>query len=312
MDERDFRLLAHWFERPFASLEELGRVLGLSGAAVKARVGALQSEGVLQQFWTVPAASLFGLWPRVYLFEVEMNPAAAIDVALRDDSVVWAKAYENLAFERRLPGTLAVLCYLSNPGKVPDRLREAFGAPSFVRTPGWPTATAGPNPIISPLDWRILRAMVKNPRAPPATLGESAGLTEKTARRRRTRLMMQGFVGVQPLVNGGHARGIACFHLVIYTEHGASVPDLSRWVRGVVIESIPEPSGSVIVCWAPSVAEVVALEPRLLSLPEVRIALLSSPILGELATRRLLKWIDSQLSAWDRNGRSPAERRESP
>lgn len=300
MDRRDFRILAHWYEHPFASYEELGRLLGLSGAAVKSRAESLRREGVLGGFWAVPGACLFGLHPRVFLFQADKNPNEALSAALREESVVWVKVYQNLALERRLPGTLAALCYLRDPVKTPSGLLKRFGRPSLVRTPGWPLATDMQDPVLSPLEWRVLRAMIEDPRASPSGLGKSARMTEKTARRIRTNLMAKGFVGVQPLVNGGRSRGVACYHLSVYAEPGAAVPDVSVVVEGTVIERIPDPPGTMTIGWEPSVAEVMGLEQRLLALPGVRVALLSSPIMGEIATQRLLGWIDERIAFWDR------------
>src|SRR6266545_3693366 len=60
VDERDFRLLARLLREPLANHEALGRAIGVSGTAAKARLERLAAEGVFNGFRGIPAPEVFG------------------------------------------------------------------------------------------------------------------------------------------------------------------------------------------------------------------------------------------------------------
>jgi hypothetical protein len=57
--------LSHLRRDPFASYENLGREVGLSGRAVRTRLEALESRKNLTSLQAVPAAQLFERQPRL-------------------------------------------------------------------------------------------------------------------------------------------------------------------------------------------------------------------------------------------------------
>jgi DNA-binding Lrp family transcriptional regulator len=294
MDERDFGLLAHLFENPFATHQDLGRRQGLSGSAAKRRLEALQRGGVLDGFWAVPAAEVFGLQPRVFVFDLPGSPVAAMDEALREETVVWTMAFQD--------DSIAALCYLRNP-EVPEFLTETFGPPSFVKVPGYPRPTE-PNPVLSPLDWRLLRAMLEDPRSTPAQLASAAHLSEKTARRRRADLIDRGFVHVHPVVNTARSTGLAVYYMAAYGMPGSPPPYVGHLAQGVPIQGVDVPPATVYFCRASSLADALAQEPWLLLVPGVSLVALAFRTASRVAADRLAKWIGSEAARWDRPARA--------
>jgi DNA-binding Lrp family transcriptional regulator len=59
MDLRDFQIFLELSRSPFASHEAIGRQIGVTGAAVKARLDRMSKQGVLQGFQVVPIPQVF-------------------------------------------------------------------------------------------------------------------------------------------------------------------------------------------------------------------------------------------------------------
>ena len=67
VDERDARILVELTRTPFDALEAVGRKVGTTGTAVKARLDALAARGVLQGFACGPGGAALGKHARLAL-----------------------------------------------------------------------------------------------------------------------------------------------------------------------------------------------------------------------------------------------------
>ncbi len=294
MDELDFQLVSALFRVPFSTLQEVGRSLGVSGTTIKSRVAALQREGVLDGFWAIPAAEAFGCKPTVSVFSLhdesgggilksglKRSAGSALSVALSEKTAVWAKVFER--------DSLAVLTFGRRPELTPRSLVEAFGEPDMVQAQGWPRPDSEAGGL-SPLDWKVMRGLVRNPRGTPAALAADVGVTEKTARFRRDRLVDHGWIHIQPVINGARSGGIACFYLAAFGASKAPPPEVASLVPGIAIEGIANPPATIYLGRAPSRAQAVRFEELLHEVPGVKVV--------GMAFRSDSAWDSERLSGW--------------
>lgn len=171
MDTLDFALLAALGRQPRASYEELGASVDLSANAVKSRLRRLGADGVLQGVLASPRPALLGLTEGLLLFtgvedlderEDELLaglaevPGVRFADAAHDHSVwVWTMQRDEADAERIERAAISLV------GKPPAR-RTPTGAPE-------------PATELAPADWRILRALQPDARAPAKELAARAG-----------------------------------------------------------------------------------------------------------------------------------------
>ncbi|HVM45634.1 MAG TPA: hypothetical protein VM582_06835, partial [Candidatus Thermoplasmatota archaeon] len=101
MDVRDFAIFTHLLAHPFDSFEQVGRLVGMSGVAAKARIQKLREEGFLGGFHCVPAAETVGRRAYGHLFL--RRERMTLDDVLAIDGVVTGVEYAE--------GSLSVISY---------------------------------------------------------------------------------------------------------------------------------------------------------------------------------------------------------
>src|SRR5438105_4995661 len=181
VDERDFQLLAHLLKEPLASNEELGRRVRLSGTAVKTRLEGLTEERVFGGLYGIPAPEVFQRQRHVYVFRGERVNATAPEKAIQIDPVV--------SVHLRQDGNLPAILYEppGEPTDPPEELVRTFGPPAFSVLPG-PFQAPPKGTVLSPIDWRAMRPLIRAPRMPTRTLAARTGLSSQTVRPRRDAL----------------------------------------------------------------------------------------------------------------------------
>lgn len=75
---------------------------------------------------------------------------------------------------------------------------------------------------LSPLDWRILRALRGRARRPLAEVAEAVGVSGRTVKRRYEMMEREGSFFVVPLLNPAKAEGLILFELLFYLRDPAS------------------------------------------------------------------------------------------
>ena len=300
-DETDFRILGSIYGDPFASYENIGRKVGLTGTAVKARIDALKRSGVLDDFYGLPAASLFRRHARIYRFPVGALDRERLSEVIRLDPVVFAGMHHDNVF--------GVLAYIERPGDLPPpELVEALGQPTMTVTPLIP-APKDPAYVPSSAEFRLLRSLIGTPRATPAELGRRTGLSQRTIRRNREHLVEAGVLQVSPYLQAARSRGMVFFMAFIYFSKGAKVTTVeSEFLGSIRMGSLENPPGEVRFCRAGSLAEVIEQQEaarKSASIADVRIIL---HLLTAFHVTRLQKWVDQELES---QGRSRSRARES-
>src|SRR5207247_401784 len=78
----------------------------------------------------------------------------------------------------------------------PEELGRPFGAPAFSVLPR-PFQAPPKGTVLSPIDWRVMRPLIREPRMPIRTLAERTGLSPKTVRRHRDALLRDGALTIE-------------------------------------------------------------------------------------------------------------------
>jgi len=302
VDERDFQLLANLLKEPLASNEELGRRVRLSGTAVKTRLESLAEEGVFGGLYGIPAPEVFHRQRHVYVFQGESVNATAPQKALRVDPVI--------SVHLRQDGRLPAILYEARGEATgpPEDLVRVFGSPIFSILPR-PFRAPPTETVLSPIDWRVMRPLVRNPRMPIRRLAERTGLSPKTVRRHRDALLRDGTLTIEVQIRGAKARGHLLYNLWLTLPHLPARDRqaiLTKLPRCVVVTVMQEPPSIYLFCRATSYSDVLADEAIAKELAGTDRSGLVFPLDTAFATDRLEGWIDAELARWaSRRGTEP-------
>ena len=284
VDALDFGLIAALARSPRTTYGELGRSVGLSANAVKARVHRMESEGVLQGYAALPRPSLLGYREGLLLFlavddlderedEVlgglaEVPGVRFIDTSLDHSVWVWLLYRDEADWERIERAAISLV------GKPPARNVQA-------------DAPLQPAPrALAPSDWKVLRALQPDGRAHAKDLASRAGLTFKPLKRRLDTLLRSGDVRVVPVVSPADASGAVLFRVVAFLRPDAAPPSVDG---GVV--AIEAPGVVSVLAQRATLREARALQREIAAKPGVERAHL------QVATRRMaLGWLDDALA----------------
>lgn len=244
------------------SYESMARALGMSGSAVMRRVARLEAEGVIDGFGIQASAEAFDL-QAVTLDLPDAFVHGEEEVVLhRLQDIPWAGA----VFNRE--NHLGLILWHAD-----ERDLERWKAEAARRT-GIEPSTIGefrgqaPSPNAgSPMgatDWRVLRALARDPRAPLKAVAEAAGRLQRTTRRAIDRLATKEIARVIPQVQPAWASGMVLYHLLAYTAS----PDVMRAVQKEVgahagVRRLTDPPGLSLWSSAPNLATVLRLQDRL-------------------------------------------------
>lgn len=229
VDELDLRILAGlaWKPGDPAHLArgvlrpwDIARALGVHGNTVKARLEEMREVGVLKGVYTVPFGPIGGVtgvgmfW---FEFDGPREKNAGVEVLRRSDSVNDVHTY--------VGGTLraAVLARGEPLEAAAERLRRAIGARSaelFYRRDGVGGRTPNAEKL-TPLDLRVLAALVPDAHRPFSDVAEEVGVTQKTVRARYAGMQRLGVFGIIPHIDLGRMRDLVAFELAVEFEREA-------------------------------------------------------------------------------------------
>ena len=302
VDERDFQLLAYLLKEPLASNEELGRRVRLSGTAVKTRLEGLTEEGVFGGLYGIPAPEVFQRQRHVYIFRGERVNATAPHKAIQIDPVV--------SVHLRQDGNLPAILYEppGEPTNPPEELVRTFGQPVFSVLPR-PFEAPPKGTVLSPIDWRVMRPLIREPRMPIRILAERTRLSPKTVRQHRDALLRDGALTIEVHVRGARARGLLMYNLWLNLPHLPARDRhaiLTKLPRCVVVNVMQEPPAIYLFCRADAYSDVLADEAMAKELAGTDRAGLVFPLDTAFATDRLESWVDEELVRWSsRRGAGP-------
>lgn len=282
MDEQDFAILATLSRAPRISYDGLGARVGLSANAVKARVHKMEQEGVLQGFAALPRPSLLSLREGMIQFsgvddldareeEILRGLAEVPGVRFTDTSAdhsvwVWVLYRDDADLERIERAAISLI------GKPPAREVKSDPVPA--------------DRALAPADWKVLRALQSDARAPVKALVARAGLSYKPLKRRLDALVRSGDVHLAPIVSPADASGTLLFRIVAFLAEGTKLP------------AIPD---AILTLEAPGVASVLAQRATLRDARALLREVAAMPGVErthlQIATRRMsLGWLDDALA----------------
>lgn len=205
-DDLDFRILREFFVGPgtclrsdFPSLEDVAAAVNVHPNTVSARVQRMTRAGFFFPLISMPNCNRLGLvgGRAFYPFPLAERPPQQVASILRHpgtfSAIEFVEGWEVLLFARSAAELEAAA----------KTIREIIGAPAFHWEARWDKE--GPTGSIyrpSPVELRLMDALLADVRRPMAKLAQELGVTPRTAQRYADRLRREAILHVAP---GGHA-----------------------------------------------------------------------------------------------------------
>jgi len=273
VDGTDFGIVAHLFQDPLAGPQAIARGLGLTRNAVARRLRALAVGPPWLRVHALPHPGLLGRASTVNLFATK----GAVD------GPALLACPDVIAYDLNHDGLCAVTLW-SRTTPALATVRRLLGAPPVAVFDADVPALA---PYLPRLDWKVLVALVRDPRATAAGLARATGLAARTCSRARNRLLAAGAVRVAVGLQEDRA-GLPVFRAYVQGH-----PDEAR-VRAVLggdaVVTDVVAQGRVWFSRAPTVGGIVTAVQALRGLPGVEdVKLILSRDVG-VATDRIVGW----------------------
>lgn len=261
MDPLDFRILVAAFEDPRQGYRSIGRQVGLSAPAVRARMQRLTEQKVLNGYALAPVPILFRREQRIALFQGDWS-RAAVEAVLRCPDVAWVawKVDGGVSVEVwPRPGTDAI-----------SPVTATLGTTPFFQT-------VSPAPALrpaNPLDWRIIDALLDDPTSSDGAVVDRTGLSPKTVRHRLAGLLGDGLISISPRIGSLSASGDVLYTITIlgpvpFSEVRHALGDAA------LLRQVSAPPAQYALCRAAHLAEVTTRTAALKRLPGVESAFVS-------------------------------------
>ncbi len=210
---------------------------------MRERLRALQRRGILNGYWLYPDPSIFGRDELLLMFRGDWN---------REDA---RKALEvrDVAFVAlKLDGSLTVQTWTRNREQSVRDLTNRLGTTTAPEQSFTPRRPREPLPLVA---WRIMDALVDDPRTPFKDLCRTTELTPKTVRKHLVRLIQDEVVYLLPRLGALADSGEIVYHLSVRGSVG--MKELTQILGDVVLVSAPrEPPIKYLLCRSSSLAEV--------------------------------------------------------
>lgn len=261
MDAKDFRLLVDLHEDARASYRALGRRVGLTPPAVRDRLRRMEAKGIFRGFWLTPDPQCLGREDLLVLFSGDRT-REDLQSALKVPEVAWAAW--------KTDGGLTVQMWPRDAERAVRQLSAALGISPAGQTIAEPSA----HEPLSDLDWRIMDALVDDPRMPFGELCERTGLSAKTVRKRLQRMRRGGAVYITPKLGHLGDAGEIVFPLLVAGRVRA--PEVRRVMGDVLLINDTEvPPMKYFLCRASDMGQVTAGLKRLQEMSGVESAIVT-------------------------------------
>lgn len=288
VDERDFLILSQLRKYPFSSYETLGRGIGLSGKAVKTRIEAMKKAKILTSLQALPAAQVFRRAPRLLFFK---QPATLdkLASAIELEPAVFATIDVNRS--------MAVLLYedSSSSGRERKALAALLGPVELEVTPLFPHPRKELSKPVTVPELEVLRMLVEDLRAPVSEISEATGYSQKVVKKARKRLLDEGLIQVQPILQSAQSSRILMFEVHVHSTDDVVLQRMRQTLPKSVFVNQWEDTAVILSCWADSIAEVFDTERRLKAEPGVSGVRVKFHARAVVSTSRLVSWIDEEV-----------------
>ncbi len=261
LDSKDFRILVALHEDARASYRSLAKRVSLTAPAVRERLHRLASKGILQGFWLTPDPSVLDREDLIVIYSGEWSRADA-EAALDLPDVAWVAW--------KVDGSLTIQMW---PHDAEQALRDAqkvLGRPPTAHTLADSSAHA---PLVG-LDWRIMDALVDDPRIAFQELCDRTGLSPKTVRKHLRSLIGGQAVYITPKLGSLGDAGEAVFTLLVYGD--ARLAEVRRAMGdAILLNSAETPPMKYLLCRGSDMNEVTARVRAVQKLPGVESAIVT-------------------------------------
>lgn len=238
------------------SYRQLADALGVDEETARLRVKRLQEQGILRGWEIVLNPTVLG---RVLLrLDLPPLPPARKEALLAQaphlDGIRWVFDH----FEGSV-----VLALFTDPVDV-ARTVALVESLAGVAPETWQIPTPAAAVELTPLDWRILRALRRDPRRPYNEVAEELGVSAKTVKRRVERLMEGRACFLSGVVDFAAARGVIPVEIAVPHAPGedpAPVHALLRSLENRIFERLT-PHMSAVSVIAFSMVEVEEIKRR--------------------------------------------------
>ena len=287
MDRTGLEIFSRLVADPFLSDERIGREVNLTGKAVRLRRQRMEVDGLLTEYAVHPRAEILG------------RHALAWGYAARDRfelPLSRLKEIEDLVYVRSFrPDFVMAVRFTRDPDAGDDpRLARLLGRPFEG-----PLDEGRPEPAIDPdrlsrIDWKVMEAVVRTPRAALTAQADHAGVSTKTFRKHRARLEAAHAFESSVILNLEREGGLPTYGIWLKVDGSFDVASLKlprlwdppHWTR--------TPRGVYLLGSADNYFEAREVELRLRSLPGVIQADPLIPAGGYFARERVLAWIRTE------------------
>jgi DNA-binding Lrp family transcriptional regulator len=287
MDRTDLGIFSRLVTDALRSDEAIGREVGLTGKAVRTRRRRMEAAGVLAEYGIHPAAAILGRHALTWRFVGEEGTDLPVSRLIE---------VEDLAYVMRFrPNFHMAVRFTKDPDPPNDpRLARILGRPLEGPPDARPPAPSIDADDLSRVDWKVLEAVVRDPRAPYSVKARQADLSPRTFRIHQSKLEATRALECIMILNLEREAGLATYGIWLKVDDSfdENVVDLLRlWDRPHWTQN---PRGVYLLGSAENYFEARELELRLRSLPGVVGADPLIPAGGYFARDRLLSWIRAE------------------
>jgi DNA-binding Lrp family transcriptional regulator len=243
VDSKDFQLLAALYENARQSYRRLGSRVSLSAPAVRDRLKALERKGIIHGYWVTPDPTIFDRQDLLVFYETERT---------REDAIKALKVSDVAFAAMKVDGGLTVQLWPLNREESIKQLTITLGQPS-----GQALAEHRPRPPLSLTDWRIIDALLDDPRMELEQVCKSTGLSHKTVRKHLSNMIQNETVYITPRLGTLSGSGELVYHLTV--EGKVSLSELRRSLGdAVLVNETKEPPLKYLLCRARDLADVTS------------------------------------------------------
>jgi len=278
VDAKDFPLLVALHEDARASYRALGRRVSLSAPAVRDRLRRLEGRGIFQGYMISVDPSLLDRDELLVFFQGEWTREGARE-ALAVADVAWVAW--------KLDGGLSVQTWPRDRARTVRELTARLG----TKPSGQALAERREARAVSSLEWRIVDALIDDPRRPLQELTEATGLSPKTVRKHLERLLREELLFITPRLGSLGDSGELVYTVAVF----GAVPmaDLRRALGDVfLINELQEPPARFLLCRGIDLGDVttrIARVGKLLGIASVNVSLNREIIVSPDLLRRVVR-----------------------
>ncbi len=226
MDSVDIGILRALGENCRASYQEMGRNLGMTANAVKKRVNKLVESGTIHSFVVYMSLEMADVEIYLAIINTEgmKSEEKVLDIVVEDPHVFSAG--------RLSDGTCIVFAEYEgsdNVSSLEHFLQEIDGSTGVeihkLLSP------RGKKVDFKPLQLRVLKNLVEDPRMPATELAAKAGLTPRRIRRIIKQLLEGGGLNFVARLNLNAGPGVIYYAQIIWDEEKATHSEVEYWLE---------------------------------------------------------------------------------